>query len=209
MRSVLIAGLAAALAVPAVAAAQTAEPIGHEIPPAEELPAPREAPPAPQLDAPPDQAAAPRVEPAAPEDRPSPADAAPPPVSPWGDKLRPPEPEPKPKPKVKVDEAAGGIAGSLAAEAAGTAIAGPIGGIAASFVGGPVGSAAVRVGKRILGIGRKPSADEPGKQPSQQAAAAPERGVPAAATVRDPPEPPLRAEDREEPAVVPTEAPSS
>jgi hypothetical protein len=213
MRSVVIAGLAAALALPA--AGQAA------IPPAEEQPPPREAPPAPQVDAPPDQAApAPRVEPAAPEDRPTPEatapeatapEATPPDVSPWGDKLRPPEPEPKPKPKVKLDEAAGGVAGSFAAKVAGTAVAGPIGGIAASFVGGPVGSAAVRTGKRVLGIGRKPASDpaEARAEPVEQAAAAPDRGVPVAATERDPPEPALRTRDREEPAEPAAPAPQA
>ena len=57
-------------------------------------------------------------------------------------------------------------------QVAGTAVAGPLGGIAASFVGDKLGTGAVKVGKRVFGRGRKPA---------EQAEAAPEAARPASA----------------------------
>jgi pyruvate/2-oxoglutarate dehydrogenase complex dihydrolipoamide acyltransferase (E2) component len=93
----------------------------------------------------------------------------------------------------------------VAGKVAGTAVAGPIGGFAASFVGSRLGSTAVRVGKRVLGIGKKP-------EPLRQAAAAPGAGREAAAAEPDRPpaasEPPAEAAPPDEPAPVPADAPS-
>ena len=85
----------------------------------------------------------------------------------------------KPAEKPKLDEAAGGLAGSVLGNVAGTAVGGPVGGIAAGMVGGRLGSGAVRVGKKMLGVGQK--------KPVEQAAAAPQAGREAAAQEPAPP----------------------
>jgi hypothetical protein len=185
MRSVLIAGLAAALLAPAVAQAQEAKPL----PPLDVAPAP-----------PPD---APAVAP--PGDGPHPGDPVPPaavtpggPLHP-GDENLPPDAYNTPsKPKPKLGEAAGGLAGGILGQVVGTAAGGPVGGIAASLVGDKIGSGVVRVGKKMFGRGKKPV---------EQAAAATADARPAAATEPDlapGPEPlPARADDAR-----PADAPS-
>ena len=136
MRSVLIAGLAAALLAPAMAQAQEAKPL-----------APEDIAPAP----PPDAAPV-----APPGDGPHPGDPAPPPaVTPGGplhpgDENLPPDAYDAPaKPKPKVGEAAGGLAGGVLGQVVGTAAGGLAGGIAASLVGDKIGLGMVRMGKKI------------------------------------------------------------
>ncbi len=103
-------------------------------------------------------------------------------------------PAPQAKPKITggtVAEAGGGIAGSLLAQGVGTAVAGPIGGFAAGWIGGTVGSKAVHVVRRVLG--HKDQKDQP--ETAQQG--------PAPAI-----EPPARDAAAEAPTLEPTEAPS-
>lgn len=172
MRRILLIGLAAGLAAPVSTRAQPPVPPApaEESPPRGEAPRPPVTLPEERSERPaPDPAKAPAPAPS--EDRGPQPGEAPPLVSPWGDRLRPDEPA-KAKPKPKLDEAAGGVAGSLAGKVAGTAIAGPVGGIAASLVGGPLGSATVRTGKKVLGIGKKRWA--PAEQAQAEPAPAPE-----------------------------------
>jgi hypothetical protein len=143
MRRVLVAGLTAGLIAPAGALAQEVQPPAPDGPPV----AGDAIPPGPdEARAPPDLT----------PDGPQPGDPAPPP---------PPAPasrdKAKPAEKPKLDEAAGGLAGSVLANVAGTAVGGPVGGIAAGIVGGRLGSGAVRVGKKMLGVGQKKPAEPP------------------------------------------------
>jgi hypothetical protein len=110
-----------------------------------------------------------------------------------------PDDKPKP-PKPKLDEAAGGVAGGVLGKIAGTAAGGPVGGFAAGMVGGRIGGAAVRIGKRVLGMGKKPAED---------ALEAGDAGAPAAATApeaRRPEVPPMPTRADRDPA--PAEGPS-
>jgi hypothetical protein len=207
MRKVLVAGLAAILIAPTAARAQATPPAEESPPPPETVRGPptdeavqpgeeprQKAAPAPPRDdirespPPPERVQVPgelrRDEPALPSARGGPLHP--------GDEILPPDAKkPTPPEKPKLDEAAGGVAGGIAANIAGTAVAGPIGGIAASMVGSSLGSATVRVGKRVLGIGKKKQA-EPAVQ---QASAAPEAGADASATAV----PPYRGEPSEAP----------
>jgi hypothetical protein len=193
MRRVLVAGLTAGLIAPAGALAQEVQPPAADGPPV----AGDAIPPGPgEARAPPDLT----------PDGPQPGDPAPPPPPP------PPAPasrdKAKPAEKPKLDEAAGGLAGSVLANVAGTAVGGPVGGIAASMVGGRLGSGAVRVGKKMLGVGQK----KPAESPVQQAAAAPQAGRDAAAQEPAPPaaEPPAPSGPVlvEEPPATRTDAPT-
>lgn len=195
MRRILTAGLSAALSAALIAPVAWADPT----PPPDDTPLPRDAAPPPPPDNP-DRGApeTPQRDDKVSEPRDSsprwspPGDKAPEPqyAEPHFPQPGDPAPDPgpisvrpddKPRPaKPKLDEAAGGVAGAVLGQVAGTAAGGPVGGIAASMVGSRLGGAAVRVGKRVLGIGGKPQDDLP---PSDDAAYA---GVSASAFDRDP-----------------------
>jgi len=200
MRKLILTGLAASLIAPAGAWAQEPPPLPADGPPL----AGDAVSPGPD---------SPRDAPDLRPDGPQPGDRAPPP--PEDRQAQAPTPQPgqpapppkaqakaKPAEKPKLDEAAGGVAGGVLANVAGTAVAGPVGGIAASMVGSRVGSGAVRVTKKVLGIGKKPD-----KPPVQEAAAAPEAAHDAAAVapIAEPPGPVLREEPPADAAAIPIE----
>ena len=104
-------------------------------------------------------------------------------------------PPPQAKPKITggtVAEAGGGVAGSLLAQGVGTAVAGPIGGFAAGWIGGTVGSKAVHAVRKVFGH----------KDQKDQAEAAQQVPPPIAEA------PPARDAAAEVPAPQPTETPS-
>lgn len=98
----------------------------------------------------------------------------------------PPQPPAAAKPKItagQVAEAGGGVAGGLLAKGVGTAVAGPVGGFAASWIGSNLGGRAVHMIGRLFH--RDKPAETPGP-PVRQAAVAPP-AVDASATAAEPP----------------------
>jgi hypothetical protein len=103
--------------------------------------------------------------PSAPRPEPQAADHAPPGAEQKSKDRRAPQKPPE-KPKITgglVAEAGGGVAGSLLLKGVGTAVAGPVGGFAAGWLGGKVGSGAVHVVRKLLHKD-KPSESAPVQQ---------------------------------------------
>jgi len=107
----------------------------------------------------------------------APVAVEPPPGPQPGDPAPPPARSAK-KSKKKMDVAgtAGGAVGGMLAKGAGTAIAGPVGGIAAGYVGNKVGRGAVSLAKQVMGVGDK----------KDDAKAAPEVATDVTANVPEP-----------------------